>query len=149
MQTSCCHPRGGKGNEAIFYWESGNDGSVGSSQCAPSLPPMALTARSYRSRRVYQPPLATAKAILIPQRQTRASSPARDAHGVMPNSRHVPSREQRSTSRENALCKGFETKMKGLTLTSAPSVGLVLIDNNRHKDCCTVAVVTSTGTRAS
>jgi hypothetical protein len=58
-----------------------------------------------------QPSLATAKAILIPQRQTRASSPARDAHGVMPNSRHVPSREQRSTSRKNALCKGFETIM--------------------------------------
>jgi hypothetical protein len=34
---------------------------------SPSLPPMALTARSYRSRRLYQPPLATAKAILIPQ----------------------------------------------------------------------------------
>jgi hypothetical protein len=31
--------------------------------------------------------------ILIPQRQTRASSPVRDAHGVMPNSRHVPSRQ--------------------------------------------------------
>ena len=78
---------------------------------SPSLPPMALTARSYRSRRLYQPPLATAKAISIPRRQTRASSSARDAHGVMPNSRHVPSREQRSTSRENALCKGFETIM--------------------------------------
>ena len=84
--------------------------------CSPSLPPtMALTVRSYRSRRLYQPPLATAKAISIPQRQTRASSPgpgpARDAHGAMPNSRHVPSREQRSTYRENALCKGFETIM--------------------------------------
>ena len=37
MQTSCCHPRGGKGNGAIFYWESGNDGSVGSSQCVYSF----------------------------------------------------------------------------------------------------------------
>ena len=54
---------------------------------------------------------ATAKAISITQRQTRASSPARDAHGVMPKSRQVPSRQQRSTSRKNALCKGFETKM--------------------------------------
>ena len=55
------------------------------------------------------------KALMIPQRQTRASSPARDAHGVtfMPNSRHVPSRQQRSTSRKNALCKGFETIMTG------------------------------------
>jgi hypothetical protein len=52
--------------------------------CSPSLPSIALTARSYRSRRLIQPPLATAKAISIPQRQTRASSPARDAHGVMP-----------------------------------------------------------------
>ena len=41
----------------------------------------------------------------------------RDAHGVMPNSRQVPSPPQTvhpdtaalDTSRENALCKGFET----------------------------------------
>ena len=65
----------------------------------------ALSASSRLSR------VATAKAISIPQRQTRASSPARDAHGVMPNSRHVPSREQRSISRKNALNKGFETIM--------------------------------------
>ena len=75
------------------------------------------------------------KAISMPQRQTRASSPARDPHGVMCRTRvttHVPSREvsgesrpqtvqmssgQRSTSSfylgktVNALCKGFETIM--------------------------------------
>jgi hypothetical protein len=53
----------------------------------------------------------TTKAILIPQTQTRASSPARDAQGVMPNSRQVPSRQQHSTSRKTALCKVFETIM--------------------------------------
>jgi hypothetical protein len=81
--------------------------------CSPPLPSIALTARSYRSSRRYQlPPLATVKAISIPQRQTtRASSPTRDTHGVMPNSRHVPSRQQRSTSRRNALSKGVETIM--------------------------------------
>ena len=36
---------------------------------------------------------------------------ARTTHGVMPNPRQVPSEEQRSPSRKNALCKGFETMM--------------------------------------
>ena len=75
--------------------------------CSPSLPPMALTARSYRSRRLYQPPLATAKAISIPQRQTRASSPARESHGVMPNSRPVPSRKSAPESRKTRSDKVF------------------------------------------
>ena len=62
MQTSCCHPRGGKGNGAIFYWESGNDGSVGSSQCdslyslywlprACTLQPTPTTATDHRVSR--------------------------------------------------------------------------------------------------
>jgi hypothetical protein len=32
-------------------------------------------------------------------------------HGDMPNPRQVPSEGQRSPSRTNALCKGFETMM--------------------------------------
>ena len=71
------------------------------------LPPMALTARSYRSRRLYQPPLATAKAISVPQRQTRASSPARESHGVMPISRPVPSRKSAPESRKTRSHKVF------------------------------------------
>ena len=53
-----------------------------------------------------------AKAISIPQRQTRASSPARDAHGVMPNSRQAPSssRQQRSTSRKMRFAKVLRRK---------------------------------------
>jgi hypothetical protein len=51
--------------------------------------------------------LATAKAISIPQRQTRASSPARESHGVMPNSRPVPSRKSVPESRKTRSDKVF------------------------------------------
>jgi hypothetical protein len=66
----------------------------------------------------YQPPLATAKALTISQRQTGARwrTPTRETHGVMPNPRQVPSEgqrpaPQRSPSRKSALCKGFESMM--------------------------------------
>jgi hypothetical protein len=49
--------------------------------------------------------------ITIPHLPADPSIATADAHGVMANSRQVPSRQQRSTSRENALCKDFETIM--------------------------------------
>ena len=52
------------------------------------------------SRRLYQPPLATAKALVIPQRQTGARWRERETHGVMPNPRQAshPSSEGRQLS---------------------------------------------------
>ena len=57
--------------------------------------------------RLYQPPLATAKALTILQRQTGARWRAHETHGVMPNPRQVPSEGQHSPSKKSALCKGF------------------------------------------
>ena len=44
---------------------------------------------------------------MIPQRQTGASSRARETHGVMPNPRQVASEGKRSPSSKSALHKGF------------------------------------------
>ena len=58
----------------------------------------------------------------IPQRQTGARWRERETHGVMPNPRQVLSEGQRSTSRENALCKGFrddDGMMTHLKISSA------------------------------
>ena len=96
--------------------------------CSPSLPPMALTARSYRSRRLYQPPLATAKAISVPQRQTIASSPARESHGVMPNSRPVPSRKSAPESRKTRSDKVFRWVLSdGIPSANWYVKGLILL----------------------
>ena len=46
---------------------------------------------------------------MIPQRQTGASSRARETHGVMPNPRQVASEGKRSPSSKSALHKGFRT----------------------------------------
>jgi hypothetical protein len=75
---------------------------------------------SNMSRRLYQPPLATANQgptysiASIPKilaDETGARWRERETHGVMPNPRQVPSEGQRLPSRKDALCKGFETMM--------------------------------------
>ena len=80
--------------------------------------------------RPYQPPLATAKAQTISQRQTgarwRARHGARETYGVSAK-REPASGPIRgaalATSRENALCKGFETMISDETKVEIPGVG--------------------------
>ena len=60
---------------------------------------------------------------MIPQRQTGASSRARETHGVMPNPRQVASEGKRSPSSKSALHKGFRTSFAKWRI---PGVGLGL-----------------------
>ena len=59
-----------------------------------SSPRTSATVSEGGSRRPCRPPrhlMRTIEAVSIPHRQSGASSRAREAHGVQPNSRHVPS----------------------------------------------------------